>query len=315
MNPDDRAPSWAPKIFRFTDIDQFRSAIRNVNVDFVPFVRRIAAEQVILGLPGCDVTVAKTFPRILDVQLGPDCTAIGFAMDDFAVPMRINGVQMHRSVLVVGRSGAAYSSVEDVERQICSIVFSPEVANRGWPETQSSFKLLETSDAAMQALRRMVRDLLAAAGEPVDPLQASIRASAMREALLLRLDSAFADVLPTRWSSRANDPRLFKLFQEISALLSSSPGLPVYSEDLAKKVGVSVRTLHDVVQRHRGMSLHRYLRLWRLWQVRKQLLAGSGSVKAVALAFGFWHLSDFSRSYRQQFGEPPSQTLERARKA
>lgn len=60
-------------------------------------------------------------------------------------------------------------------------------------------------------------------------------------------------------------------------------------------------------QRYRGMSLHRYLRLKRLWLVRKQLLAGTPGVKASALAFGFWHLSDFSRSYRVQFGESPSE--------
>jgi AraC family ethanolamine operon transcriptional activator len=67
MTASDKAPLLAPKIFRFTDIDQFRSAIRNVNVDFIPFVRRIAAEQMILSLPGCEVNVAKTFPRIVDV--------------------------------------------------------------------------------------------------------------------------------------------------------------------------------------------------------------------------------------------------------
>jgi AraC-like DNA-binding protein len=43
-----------------------------------------------------------------------------------------------------------------------------------------------------------------------------------------------------------------------------------------------------------------------LWLVRKRLLAGTDSVKACALAFGLWHLSDFSKSYRFHFGEPPS---------
>ncbi|XIA64916.1 helix-turn-helix domain-containing protein [Bradyrhizobium sp. TZ2] len=56
--------------------------------------------------------------------------------------------------------------------------------------------------------------------------------------------------------------------------------------------------MHDAVQRYQGMSLHRYLRMRRLWLVRQQLLAGAGSVKACALACGFWHLGDFARSYR-----------------
>jgi AraC-like DNA-binding protein len=77
---------------------------------------------------------------------------------------------------------------------------------------------------------------------------------------------------------------------------------------------VSARTINDTVLRCRGMSLHRYLRLRRLWLVRQRFLAGTHSVKASALAFGFWHLGDFSRSYRSQFGETPSQTLARARK-
>jgi AraC family ethanolamine operon transcriptional activator len=47
--------------------------------------------------------------------------------------------------------------------------------------------------------------------------------------------------------------------------------------------------------------------------VRRRLLAGAESVKAIALAFGFWHLGDFSASYRLQFGETPSQTLAKSR--
>jgi hypothetical protein len=78
MNSIPLAPTLAPKIFRFTDIDAFRSSVRNLNVDFTPLVRTIAAEQIILNLPGCDVNYTKSFPRIVDAQLAPNCTAMGF---------------------------------------------------------------------------------------------------------------------------------------------------------------------------------------------------------------------------------------------
>ena len=52
----------------------------------------------------------------------------------------------------------------------------------------------------------------------------------------------------------------------------------------------------------------------RFRQLRQQLLAGAPSVKTCALAYGFWHLSDFSRSYRSQFGEAPSETLAASRR-
>ena len=90
---------------------------------------------------------------------------------------------------------------------------------------------------------------------------------------------------------------------------------PIYSSDLAQQIGVSVRTLHDAILQYRGMSLHRYLRLRRLWLVRQRPLAGTHSVKAAALAFGFWHLSDFSHNYFLQFGETPSATLAKSRSA
>jgi AraC family ethanolamine operon transcriptional activator len=160
----------------------------------------------------------------------------------------------------------------------------------------------------------MVREVVAAASEPIDAAEVPMKAAGMKETLLGAVDAAFASLVPARWTQRPNDERQFKLFQDIRALLSEDLSQPIYSEEVARKLGLSVRTMHDVVRRYRGMSLHRYLRLRRLWLVRRRLLAGADSVKAVALAFGFWHLSDFSRSYRDQFGETPSETLERGRR-
>jgi AraC family ethanolamine operon transcriptional activator len=63
------------------------------------------------------------------------------------------------------------------------------------------------------------------------------------------------------------------------------------------------------------MSLHRYVRLKRLWSVRQQLATGSSTamIKAVALANGFWHMGEFGSLYRNTFGETPQQTLAAAR--
>ncbi|MCW2086493.1 UNVERIFIED_ORG: AraC family ethanolamine operon transcriptional activator [Bradyrhizobium japonicum] len=314
MTSDDDAPTLAPKIFRFSDVDEFRNAIRGLNFEFTPFVRRIAAEQIILQLPGCDVNVTRAFPRVVDAELIADCTAVGFAMDDLDVPIRFNGAQRDRAVVVIGSGGAAYNTIEEVQRQIASVVFRPEVKNRGWPETRSNFKIFETSTLTLNGLRNVVREVVAAASEPIDPTEAPLKAAAMKESLFGAVDAVFANLVSARWTVRPNDERQFKIFQDIRALLSGDLAQPIYSEEIARELGLSVRTLHDVVRRYRGMSLHRYLRLRRLWLVRQRLLAGADSVKAVALAFGFWHLSDFSRSYRDRFGEAPSETLERGRR-
>jgi len=70
--------------------------------------------------------------------------------------------------------------------------------------------------------------------------------------------------------------------------------------------------MHTAMLKIRGMSLHRYLRLTRLWAL------GDGCSPATshrsALSNGFWHMGEFAALYTAQFGEAPSMTTARARK-
>ena len=68
MGTEETAPDLVPKTFRFTDIDEFRSSVRSLEVDFTPLVRTISAEQIILNLAGCDVNFTRSFPRIIDAR-------------------------------------------------------------------------------------------------------------------------------------------------------------------------------------------------------------------------------------------------------
>ncbi|PSO21525.1 helix-turn-helix transcriptional regulator [Bradyrhizobium sp. MOS003] len=106
------------------------------------------------------------------------------------------------------------------------------------------------------------------------------------------------------------------IIAELDQLVSVlPPSRPLYSKELAQHIGTSVRTLHSASVSVCGMGLHSYLRRKRLSEARLQLSTGAFSVKAAALANGFWHLGDFSRVYRRTFGEMPSQTLARAQAA
>ena len=313
MGSEGPTPDLVPKTFRFTDIDEFRSSVRSLEVDFTPLARTISAEQTVLNLAGCDVNFTRSFPRIIDARLTPNCTTIGFTMEDDGAPIRFNGVERDHGVVVIGSDGAGFSAVERTERRYAGIVFRPTVENRGWPRAVVNFQIFETSFAAQQRLRELVVQVLTVAPQLADSISATEASAAIRESLLAGVDAVFADVIRSRWTTYANSTRQFKIFKDIEEALSSDLGKPIYSEALARQVGVSVRTLHDAVRRYRGMSLHRYLRLRRLWLVRRALLAGTDSIKACALAFGFWHLGDFSASYRLRFGETPSQTLAKAR--
>jgi hypothetical protein len=66
------------------------------------------------------------------------------------------------------------------------------------------------------------------------------------------------------------------------------------------------------------MNPKRYLQLRRLHLAREKLLHDADparSVSSVAFDCGFWQLGRFGQAYRELFGERPSQTLRRSRKA
>lgn len=89
---------------------------------------------------------------------------------------------------------------------------------------------------------------------------------------------------------------------------------PIYVADLCKAAGVSERTLEYAFQEILGMSPVAFLRRIRLHRVRLALRVGTPettTVSAEALKWGFWHFGDFSKAYKNCFGEPPSHTLRR----
>jgi AraC-like DNA-binding protein len=99
---------------------------------------------------------------------------------------------------------------------------------------------------------------------------------------------------------------------EDCALLQT--GEQLYVSDLCRAAGVSERTLEYAFKEIMGLAPMAYLIPVRLHRARRALLAathGSTTVAAVALDWGFWHFGEFSRAYRECFGELPSDTLRR----
>jgi AraC-like DNA-binding protein len=88
----------------------------------------------------------------------------------------------------------------------------------------------------------------------------------------------------------------------------------VYVTDLCRAAAVSERALEYAFREVMGLTPVAYLIRLRLHRVRQALLAathGSTTVSAVALDWGFWHFGEFSRAYKECFGELPSDTLRR----
>jgi AraC family ethanolamine operon transcriptional activator len=90
---------------------------------------------------------------------------------------------------------------------------------------------------------------------------------------------------------------------------------PTLSE-LCTVSGLRARSLINAFQAVIGMSPMSYLRMQRLSEVRRALLTfdpAETRVIEVASTWGFWHMGHFAGSYREMFGESPSDTLNRRR--
>ena len=127
--------------------------------------------------------------------------------------------------------------------------------------------------------------------------------------LLERHPHNYSDALSGPWQAAA--PRIVK---EAEQLMRREQ--PQTVSLVAKRLGVSLRTLELGFREYRGSTPMQFLRRARLEEARAQLQAADAAttVTSVALANGFPHLARFAGYYRAAFDEYPSETLGRNRR-
>jgi len=84
--------------------------------------------------------------------------------------------------------------------------------------------------------------------------------------------------------------------------------------EVATSVGTSTKTLARAFRKQRGMGPMAFVRRRRLEAARRDLAAAdpcATTVTDIALRYGFAHLGRFAGTYREAFGELPSETLAR----
>jgi AraC-like DNA-binding protein len=301
------------QIFRYENIDHFSHGLRGASVDIVP-LRKINAPlgQAILSLPGCDVCLLQTFPRIVHAMLQGSGAFIMLAMQDSPDAV-FNGREAELSSLQFARGPLEYRAIEREPGFYAAIVFSSAMEMRGWPETRGEFLTVKISHDTERMLRDLILSLFQAASQSPDLMTPAARAG-LENSLLGALDLAFEGGSSGKLSNNEELRDNLRTLKAIDDLIDSKLSMPIYSQDIASTLGISVRALTNLMVKANGKSLHRYLRLRRLWAVRRELLKGDPriQIKEVALNAGFWHLSDFASKYALEFGELPSTTQMRA---
>lgn len=117
--------------------------------------------------------------------------------------------------------------------------------------------------------------------------------------------------------SQHYDHRIHRyIVNRVHDLTLSSSGYPLTIEELCISLRISRRTLNHAFIRVLGITPIAYMRNVRLHRIRAELQSAPHQVRyiaSVAAKWGFWHMSLFSRYYRELFGETPLETLSRSR--
>jgi len=102
------------------------------------------------------------------------------------------------------------------------------------------------------------------------------------------------------------------IVQRAEKYVLAQPAVSFHVTDLCMAIGASERALEYAFKEILKMSPMAFLRRVRLHRVHQALRAntrGTTTVSAEALKWGFWHFGDFSKDYKNCFGESPSDTL------
>ena len=220
-----------------------------------------------------------------------------------------------RDIAVLGRRGELTSTTAGPVHWL-ALQISPErlfrysesIAGRGVYLKHGETHLLTPQDWQVGGLLRA----LSKAAELAASSPALLSNAALRHGLEAQLMHALVrclDIEPLPLRSHHG-----RVAQRAVSYLQEHDREVIYVADLCLATGISERWLREALQAVYGTSPMRLLRLRRLNQVHRDLMAGSAgasSVTEVAMAYGFFDLGRFAKSYRQVFGEPPSATLQK----
>lgn len=305
-------PSAALDLHCYADIDHFRESERYARAESIPLkAHRLPIARASLSLPSCRLSLVRTFPRIIKGYELSDRLIIVIPMDGVS-STRMNGEAIGQSLILV--KGIANCTILEPEGRLVAILsLDTAMLDHASLDFLNGSLLLRPSAADLARLQASIRSLLEFAATEPAALTAADVLQRVQDTLLAGLNQALL-YAQEHVSGGESFYRYTRIVDRVDQLVGLNP-IDLSNEKLADAIGVSVRTLQKAAFSVCGSGVHSYARLRRLWSARRQLRTGAPglTVKASALAHGFWHQSEFTNAYRAAFGELPSTTLEQAR--
>jgi AraC family ethanolamine operon transcriptional activator len=302
--------SAALDIVHFPTLEDFQTFGQLGDSRNTPLSGHCASARAHLVLPFSLLTVQRTFPRILEVNYRTRGTVCFVPLS--SVDVMVNGISGGPSRVMAVRGEASCEIVEPCANLFAILSLDTAISDRGWPEPTDSVQILDSGSVdALNSFKHTVKGLLTFASQHPEHAQILGTLKFMEETLLSSLDEVMTSF--PAMQSPGQFERYRRVVWRMDDYLSLRPAADIHIADLARVCDVSPRTLQTATRAVRGLSVHRYLRLRRLWSVRRVLAHGRPHTKVsdIARANGFWHMGEFTSAYRATFGETPSETLAR----
>jgi len=213
---------------------------------------------------------------------------------------------LYEAVSHPGFQGDGVSVPEDKIRSTAETLGLPDPLER----LPAGSCFVEADPLRMQVLRRSLAMLYSAVSDPnhvpLDEKTCSELDFEIRSSLVFALASGLdTDVRTPAATVRSSALRL--ALDYIENLADSAPTV----KDICRATGASYRTLNYAFLERFGVAPKQYLQAVRLSGVRKDLrrMGPDSAITDTANNWGFWHMGQFARDYRRQFGELPSETF------
>jgi len=179
------------------------------------------------------------------------------------------------------------------------------------PGALACFSILPASGVVCCPIpvQNRLRNLMANLFSPLSGSDGALQEIALQGASLSIQAEVMRTLLATHGTLEGKTPRWGEqVLDDLTAYIHEHLALPLKSDDIGKKFGLSKRQLQQLFLARAQCTPGEYLRRQRLTRARELIEKEGLAVKEAAHAVGYNHASNFTKAYRNFFGETPGQT-------
>jgi len=247
----------------------------------------------------------------------PGMMTFGFP-DQKAGPLRWNGKEAQPGALLNFNNGRM-NGVNPGDFGGYTLSFDEELLHQvaesldiDIPSSNQDLPFWNPHGAEHNHLRRILRFIERGSVNREKPIQHSVS-----EAFNIDLAASIVRIIGQGHvqAGRTNTPFRASVLRRALDLINDTNQPPMSVTEVCQTIGTSLSTLERAFTAEFGVSPKVYLKSRRLASVRRDVLKSEPDslIADIANRWGFWHMGRFAADYRKQFGELPSQTLQRLR--